>query len=373
MVHYKEILSAFCLSAALSLQAQEVTFRSAAVEDGIRDHLGLAEGGQITFEQLDTITTLDLSKRGITDVYDLLLMPELRSLDLSDNMVESLRPIALLESLESVDLSYNGLKNVNELFYSKSEKLDINVSFNNITDFSIFGSIASCSFTLEGAGLQFNEEAPYYDIYYLYTDLNEAGMPVVNFRGYTNITAASTIEWGSSSISAQIDGGSHSALIAEVPEVTTQVMLTNGEQSVSTYLVPATEYTVEGGKTENLVTGLPEDYTLASVYAQKGTVTVSGNTIAYTAPAKAVTDEVSFSYYQGSELKGFSRFYVNKLAMGDVNGDGVVNAADIVELVNALNGEPSSAYHAAAADVNGDGEVTADDVDGIVDIIMNKE
>lgn len=58
---------------------------------------------------------------------------------------------------------------------------------------------------------------------------------------------------------------------------------------------------------------------------------------------------------------------------GDVNGDGDVNASDIVELVCFLNGEPTSAYHPAAADVNGDGDVNGEDVDSIVNIIMQQE
>ena len=55
---------------------------------------------------------------------------------------------------------------------------------------------------------------------------------------------------------------------------------------------------------------------------------------------------------------------------GDANGDGTVNAADIVEVVNYIMGSPSDKFDAEKADVNGDGTVNAADIVGIVNIIM---
>lgn len=51
---------------------------------------------------------------------------------------------------------------------------------------------------------------------------------------------------------------------------------------------------------------------------------------------------------------------------GDVNGDGVVNIADIVEVVNSILGKQSDRFNAQAADVNGDGKVDEQDLQGIV-------
>jgi hypothetical protein len=55
---------------------------------------------------------------------------------------------------------------------------------------------------------------------------------------------------------------------------------------------------------------------------------------------------------------------------GDANGDGVVNAADIVEVVNYIMGSPSEKFDENAADVNGDKYVNAADIVGIVNLIM---
>lgn len=57
--------------------------------------------------------------------------------------------------------------------------------------------------------------------------------------------------------------------------------------------------------------------------------------------------------------------------LGDANGDGTVNAADIVEVVNYIMGSPSNTFKADGADVNNDGIVNAADIVGIVTIIMN--
>ena len=55
---------------------------------------------------------------------------------------------------------------------------------------------------------------------------------------------------------------------------------------------------------------------------------------------------------------------------GDVNGDGKVNVADIVEIVNYLGGKPSEIFLAAEADCNNDGKVDQSDVDAMADMIL---
>ena len=57
---------------------------------------------------------------------------------------------------------------------------------------------------------------------------------------------------------------------------------------------------------------------------------------------------------------------------GDANGDGTVNAADIVESVNAFNGKPSTKFILSNADLNSNNQVDEDDIKGIVNIIMEK-
>ena len=58
---------------------------------------------------------------------------------------------------------------------------------------------------------------------------------------------------------------------------------------------------------------------------------------------------------------------------GDANNDGKVNAADIVEAVNAMNGHQSANYNAANADMDGNSNVDQADIDAIVKIILQQE
>ena len=58
---------------------------------------------------------------------------------------------------------------------------------------------------------------------------------------------------------------------------------------------------------------------------------------------------------------------------GDANGDDKVDAADIVEMVNAKEGKPTSEnFSLLNADINedGEGEVDQNDIDVVVDMIM---
>ena len=60
---------------------------------------------------------------------------------------------------------------------------------------------------------------------------------------------------------------------------------------------------------------------------------------------------------------------VNSFLPGDANGDGVVNVADIVEIINFMNGNASEHFNKKAADVTAEGDVDDDDINAIIAII----
>ena len=63
----------------------------------------------------------------------------------------------------------------------------------------------------------------------------------------------------------------------------------------------------------------------------------------------------------------FTLYYTETGVLGDVNGDGEVNIADINAIINMiLSGNIST----TAADVNGDGEVNITDINSVVDVIQ---
>ena len=61
----------------------------------------------------------------------------------------------------------------------------------------------------------------------------------------------------------------------------------------------------------------------------------------------------------------------NPVILGDVNGDGKVDAADAVAVANYIVGQPPATFVKTAADVNNDGNITISDAVGIVNMIMN--
>ena len=57
---------------------------------------------------------------------------------------------------------------------------------------------------------------------------------------------------------------------------------------------------------------------------------------------------------------------------GDANGDDKVDAADLVEMVNAKDGHPSENYNQLNADIDDDEDITQDDLDVVEDLIMEE-
>ena len=71
------------------------------------------------------------------------------------------------------------------------------------------------------------------------------------------------------------------------------------------------------------------------------------------------------------ELKNFREGDITAIK-GDANDDGILNAADIVEVVNYIMGTPSDNFIFEMADANNDGTVNAADIVTIVIAIMTK-
>ena len=371
----KKIASiAVLMMTVLVAQAQKVTFYSPEFEDGVRYHLGLGESDDVQQTQMDTITVLNLSGLDITDIRDAVYLTAIKRLDLSYNEIEDVSPLLPLESLQVLNLSNNHLESIDLLAFMQSESLEVDVSNNYISDFSYFYSPTECEFTFIGMGMQLEKDAPYFDIYQLYANINDDDQPIVLYRGYTNMVAECSINYGSSDIPAQLDGETHTAQLPMTQSETAMVTLTNSERSETTYVVPPTEYSAKAGSTIILTTGLPEDYALYSAYASKGTVEIDGNTLKYTAPDKVIEDVVNFNYFQDSTLKGYSRFYVNRgasdVVKGDVNGDKEVDTKDIIAITDYIAGKTDE-ITPENTDMNDDNTINIADIIQIINIIFS--
>ena len=115
----------------------------------------------------------------------------------------------------------------------------------------------------------------------------------------------------------------------------------------------------KNNETEDVLTKQPTATTTATKESEPGdyTVTVSG----------AVAQNYEITYENGKLT-----VTAPPLIIGDANGDGTVDADDIVEVVNYIMGRPSDKFKEDAADANEDGTVDAADIVAIVNIIKAK-
>ena len=73
--------------------------------------------------------------------------------------------------------------------------------------------------------------------------------------------------------------------------------------------------------------------------------------------------------YPLENVRKFTYFIPNNILLGDADGNGVVDAADVIEVSNKILGKPSAKFVEKNADVNGDGKVNAIDVVLIISMI----
>ena len=364
------IISLFVLTNTFA-KAQNVKFRSPVIESYIKSHVGIEQTDELNTSQLDTITHVDLSGLDLTDISDVKFLTNVRSLDLSNNRIENIAPLATLDSLCEVNLSHNNLKSVSMLSFSYAKKMYANIAFNYIKDFSCFNTLTNCYFTIAGANMQYDKDDSFFDVDYLVCN-NKLDKPVVTCRVNSNSGNRTTLRCLDEEFEVPTDRSQFKCELKSDVTSASPIYLANGDDVYSTYIVPVNYYDVDAGNTITIEPGLPESYSLSAVHANYGTVVIEGNAIKYTAPDKAVSDFIDFSYFQGSTLKGISRYYVNmdKGNKGDVNNDGSVNALDLKLLVDALlAGEKPS----KVTDINEDGQLTIGDVTSLISLLEHHE
>lgn len=299
----------------LHVQAQGVTFYSPGIERGVKMHLGLAEDDVVTNSQLDTITRIDLSALVISDLRDMVMLPNLKAVNLSDNEIDDVTPLAELDMLQEVDLSKNQLESINALVFSHATRMIVDVAFNYINDFSCFQTLTPCCFTIEGSSLQEDRNAPYFILCYLYGD-GTSSTSEACCRILTNTQDVSSLECGDSKVEV-LGNGTEATLRMDDNEPCPVVLMRNGTSVDSTWIVPLTIRHIQPSETTVIATGLPEDYLLKYVTAaSQGTLKVEGTAIVYTASDTFKSEDIFFSYYKGSDFKGMGRVQLGNGSSG---------------------------------------------------------
>ena len=359
---------------AVTASAQKVTFFSPEFELGVKVHLGLEENDEVLQSRMDTITSIDLSGLGITDLRDVVYLSKVKELDLSNNGITNIFPLTVLDSLQLLNLSSNGLESVNPLVFCSAEKMTVMVANNYISDFSFLFSPTHCQFTLMGMGLQQDKNALYLDMYHLYCDVNERGQAVVAYRGYTNAEGAAVIGCNGKHVGAVLDGAGHTVNVPGWPQGPAMVTLSVGELGDTTWVLPPVTRRIAAGAVVPIETGLPEGYRIGMANALHGTVTVSGTDLSYTAPGDLDSDTLYVSYYEGWQLRGFTEYRMLNAAnimVGDVDGNGRVTIDDITTLITYLLTGETEGLALANADCYPDGRVSIDDVVSLISYLLS--
>ena len=366
------LMTAVCM--VITARSQTITFYSPEFEIGVKGHLGLGLDGNVIQSQTDTITKIDLSNLGITDIRDVCYLPNVSDLNLSTNGISDISPLLSLDSLRRVDLSWNKLENIDLLAFVSSEELQAYIGYNYIQDFGFLMSPTACHLTLIGMGGQLEKNAPYFDVCNLCADVNEAGVPVLNYRGYTNMEDGAFVECGTVHTAAVMDGDTYTITLQGITE-TTKAYLGNGKAGDTTYVVPPANIELDPGQSVSFETGLPEGYSLRGFSsAQQGTMQIDGTNLTYTAAENFESEEYMFAYYEGERLRGFSKvtFKPEDFILGDANGDRKVRIGDATSILNYIVGSVSENFKEKAADANGDGKIRIGDATTVLTIIVSQ-
>jgi len=129
--------------------------------------------------------------------------------------------------------------------------------------------------------------------------------------------------------------------------------------------VPQKDDIMRSDDYDGKITFTSSDENVVKVNAETGAVTIVGPGKATITVSGAATD-----YRNAPASISYEVEITAPFTLGDANGDGTVNAADIVEVVNYIMNNPTSKFVIDGADANHDGTVNAADIVAIVNIIM---
>lgn len=376
------ILTLLCLSGTAALWGQNgsgLTFHSPVIEQKVRSHVKVDNETPVTAALLDTVSVLDLSHSGLTDLRDLLYMPHLRRLYLGDNQLETISPLHKLLSLEYLDLQGNQYADVSLLSFSQASQMTVDVSLNYIESFEMFEGFLDCQFTLVGTGLQGDKSSPYLDVTRLYTNVDDDGLPLIHLSAETNAADQLSLTSGSETFSIDNDGEDRLVTLAQMPTTITPVYLTAGALADTTYVVPSTARLFTAGETRTLRLDLAPTFEISAIYAQQGEVDCDGLTITYTAPTDLTDEAISLSFSSNGMVKGYATLPVIEGLLGDVDVDGDVDDHDLTTLVGLLSGRAELSAPMTrsldiaflAADVNEDGVLSIADITTLISMLSN--
>lgn len=349
-------------------QDQRVAFYEPAIEQQVKHHLGLKDEAALSQTQLDTITVLDLSHLGISDVRDLIHFSSLATLNLRGNLLEDVGCLYRLPALSQLDLSSNQLEEISLLSFSAADEMTVDVSWNHISDFTAFADVTSCCFTIEGIGYQQPKQDFFYSVNDLYITADKSGLPQVNYCIYSDKggKASLTID-GIKTVSIPADESYGAVAVGVMPDHITPVIVAYDDvRPDTTYIVPPSDRLIGASETRTFRLGLPQGYKITSIYAPTGSYTAEDDSFTFTTDEAFTETDVRIAYSHYSDLRGYTTVHLVKGLLGDANCDGKVDDKDIFTLLELLMGRTPATCSRMASDLNGDGRISVADITSLV-------
>lgn len=359
-------------SISLNAQQNEISFYNPLVEVAIRKHLAIDETEILIQDQLDTITTLDLSYKGIEDIRDLLRLPALVDLDLSYNRLSDIGCLIHLANLQNLNLYHNELESADMLTFSQANHIVVDLGGNYIKDFSAFLEPSNCTFTV----IDSRSQRTKYEIVFSTNSLiayQNGDEVTLNCSLYASEDVNAEISIENLNENFSTEDGVMNFTFKNVPLTITPVVLKAGEYSDTTYIVPHRGIIADGSETIVFKLPLPETYDISSINCNVGSVSADGLTLEYVPSTPFTEDLIEIGFSKSSDLRGYTAIRLLNAIPGDVNIDGKVDLADVSALVEHIYGKTPYSFSVDIADINGDGHISVADITALVVLIRNSE
>ena len=161
------------------------------------------------------------------------------------------------------------------------------------------------------------------------------------------------------------------------------VNLTGGESKITNVVynyIPVAAYEPFEGIEGSVPATITKDVAMEHAY----TIDIAGNdriqdkqklsvvALLIDKDTKKIVNAAKFKFDKESDAGSAGFQFLKDKLKGDANGDDKVNAADIVEMVNAKNGHQSNGFRLSNAELDGKDGITDADIEAVVKIIMSK-
>ncbi len=161
------------------------------------------------------------------------------------------------------------------------------------------------------------------------------------------------------------------------------VNLTGGESKITNVVynyIPVAAYEPFEGIEGSVPATITKDVAMEHAY----TIDITGNNriqdkqklsvvaLLIDKDTKKIVNAAKFKFDKESDAGSAGFQFLKDKLKGDANGDDKVDAADIVEMVNAKNGHQSNGFRLTNAELDGKDGITDADIEAVVKIIMSK-